>query len=233
MRTIAKRVATLRRKAKDRQGVQKGPGETRGLDPQADPLSPANPPFRPGGPGGPGFFDETAMRANEREYDHDHEHAGAQKASCGSNHLDPLDPLDPLSNSNGLREPPTWTPRWTPWTPDYRWTDDRAWICEVQNAPDQKAKLAILTAWVESAGGQVTDGTAHLAPLQPPHQRRLAELELRRMLRQHGLDVADPCWPPDAEPEPRPCRGYLRPRRPRPASRPQRLDVRRHEVHEP
>jgi hypothetical protein len=75
------------------------------------------------------------------------------------------------------------------------WTDDRAWIRDVRNGPDHQAKLAILTAWVESAEGRVTNGTAHLAPLQPPQQRRLAELELRRTLRQHGLDVVDLCSP--------------------------------------
>jgi hypothetical protein len=34
------------------------------------------------------------------------------------------------------------------------WTDDRAWIREVQNPPDQAAKVAILAAWVTAAGGE-------------------------------------------------------------------------------
>jgi hypothetical protein len=190
MRTIGKRVATLRRKAKDRQGVQLVQGEPGQKLADGPHFLELNRALTAGGPGGPSFFDQIAIRATEREHEYD-EHAEAQTASREANHLDPLDPMEPLSNYNGLQAPPTWTPCGLPGPLPYHWTDDRAWICEVGDAPDEAAKLAVLTTWVKSAGGRVADGTAYLAPLRPHQQRRLAELELRRMLLQHRLKVAE------------------------------------------
>ncbi|HEX6015402.1 MAG TPA: hypothetical protein VFY87_27100 [Geminicoccaceae bacterium] len=66
------------------------------------------------------------------------------------------------------------------------WDDDRAWIADVVRAPDAGRKLAVLAGWVAAAGGRLEDGHAVLPAL--PH--RLAAVELRRMLRQHGVTVA-------------------------------------------
>ena len=71
------------------------------------------------------------------------------------------------------------------------WTDDRAWIGDIRDGPDEASKLAILAAWVAAAGGETCGRTALLPALRPPPDRRLAELELRRMVRQFGLEVVD------------------------------------------
>ena len=48
-------------------------------------------------------------------------------------------------------------------------------------------RLALLFAWVIAAGGWISGMTAEL----PPLPACLARLELRRMLRQHGITVAE------------------------------------------
>jgi hypothetical protein len=71
------------------------------------------------------------------------------------------------------------------------WTDDRAWILEIQRAPDLSTKLEVLAAWVAVVGGEIVDGMALLLVLRPHRERRLAELELRRMARQLGLEILE------------------------------------------
>jgi hypothetical protein len=75
--------------------------------------------------------------------------------------------------------------------PQPDWTDDRAWILEIQRAPDLSTKLEVLAAWVAVVGGEIVDGMALLPALRPPRERRLAELELRRMVRQLGLEILE------------------------------------------
>jgi hypothetical protein len=72
------------------------------------------------------------------------------------------------------------------------WADDRAWIGDVGRACAPEAKLQVLAAWVAAAGGETCGRTVMLPALRPQRERRLTELELRRMLRQAGLDVVDP-----------------------------------------
>lgn len=68
-----------------------------------------------------------------------------------------------------------------------RWYDDRDWIADFVRAADNVAKLAVLKAWVEAAGGHLVDHRAML----PPLPRRLATLELRRILRQVGITIIE------------------------------------------
>jgi hypothetical protein len=71
------------------------------------------------------------------------------------------------------------------------WTDDRAWISAIRHAPDEATKQAALAKWVAAAGGEACGRTAVLPALRPHCERRLAELELRRMCRQLGLEVLE------------------------------------------
>jgi hypothetical protein len=71
------------------------------------------------------------------------------------------------------------------------WTDDRAWIAGIRDAPDEGSKLAVLAVWVAAAGGETVGRTVMLPALRPSPERRLAELELRRMCRQLGLEVPE------------------------------------------
>lgn len=68
-----------------------------------------------------------------------------------------------------------------------RWHDDRGWIADVTSAATADEKLAVLATWVAAAGGRLLGGTADL----PALPRRLATLELRRMLRQAGVAVRE------------------------------------------
>jgi hypothetical protein len=79
-------------------------------------------------------------------------------------------------------------------TARYSWADDRAWIADLVRAPDAQSKLAVLSGWVAAAGGRVEAGRA----LLPALPRRLAAVELRRMLRQYGITVAA-CLEPSLE----------------------------------
>jgi hypothetical protein len=56
---------------------------------------------------------------------------------------------------------------------------------------DEAAKLSILAAWVAAAGGETCGRTVMLPALRPPPERRLAELELRRLVRQLGLELVE------------------------------------------
>ena len=67
------------------------------------------------------------------------------------------------------------------------WTDDRGWIADIVRAEPGDPKLAVLFAWVLAAGGWISGMTAEL----PALPRRLARLELHRMLRQHGITVTE------------------------------------------
>jgi hypothetical protein len=67
------------------------------------------------------------------------------------------------------------------------WTDDRAWIAEIVRATTTDEKLAMLFWWVLAAGGWI-DGMTALLPALP---RRYAALELRRMLRQSGIEIRE------------------------------------------
>jgi hypothetical protein len=69
------------------------------------------------------------------------------------------------------------------------WTDDRAWLGLIARAGPREAKLEALAAWAAAAGGGIVDGLARLPPLRPRHERRLAELELRRTCRSLGVAV--------------------------------------------
>jgi hypothetical protein len=71
------------------------------------------------------------------------------------------------------------------------WADDRAWTSRFVAAPTLEAKRAVLTRWAEAMGGMVVDGAVVLPPLQPHAVRRLAEVELRRLLRQVGVEVRE------------------------------------------
>ena len=67
------------------------------------------------------------------------------------------------------------------------WTDDRAWVAEIVRAATTDEKLATLFSWVLAADGWI-EGTTALLPALP---RRLAALELRRMLRQSRIEVRE------------------------------------------
>jgi hypothetical protein len=71
------------------------------------------------------------------------------------------------------------------------WTDDRSWILDIRSAGDETAKLSVLAAWVAAAGGETTGRTVTLRALRPPRERRLAEVELRRMCEQVGLEILE------------------------------------------
>jgi hypothetical protein len=71
------------------------------------------------------------------------------------------------------------------------WTDDRAWIREIRHATDEAAKLLVLAGWVAAAGGETMARTVMLPALRPRNERRLAELELRRMCEQAGLEILE------------------------------------------
>jgi hypothetical protein len=51
--------------------------------------------------------------------------------------------------------------------------------------------MAILAAWVAAAGGETVGRTVMLPVLRPHRERRLAEIELRRMCRQAGLEILE------------------------------------------
>ena len=68
-----------------------------------------------------------------------------------------------------------------------RWHDDRAWIADLASAESREARFAVLGSWVAAAGGRWVGTTAEL----PRLPARLAALELRRMLRQAGIEVRD------------------------------------------
>jgi hypothetical protein len=76
---------------------------------------------------------------------------------------------------------------WTTLTTADNWTDDRAWITDWRWATDCLAKVVILARWVNAAGGRIE----HDVALLPPLPRRLAALELRRMLRQSRIEVRE------------------------------------------
>ena len=71
------------------------------------------------------------------------------------------------------------------------WTDDRTWIADVLRAPDEAAKLSVVAAWVTAYGGETCGRSVMIPALRPHRERRLAELELRRMCRQLGLEVLE------------------------------------------
>jgi hypothetical protein len=71
------------------------------------------------------------------------------------------------------------------------WTDDQAWIAYIHHARDEAAKLEVLAAWVTAASGETCGRTVMLPALRPHWERRLAELELRRMIEQFGLEVLE------------------------------------------
>ena len=71
------------------------------------------------------------------------------------------------------------------------WTDDRAWLLSLRQPPGCRARTDTLAAWVAAAGGQLADGTALLPPLRPHAERRLAEVELRRVLRDARVACVD------------------------------------------
>jgi hypothetical protein len=74
-------------------------------------------------------------------------------------------------------------------TPD--WADDRAWIARMLRARAEAATLETLAEWVATAGGETVGRTVMLPALRPHRERRLAELELRRMCRQFGLEILE------------------------------------------
>jgi hypothetical protein len=99
--------------------------------------------------------------------------------------LSPLGSLGPLGRIlswNGEGEPKIESPDWT---------DDREWLADIPRAPDEAAKLEKLAAWVTAAGGEICGRTVMLPALRPHPERRLAELELRRMVRQFGLEILE------------------------------------------
>ena len=61
------------------------------------------------------------------------------------------------------------------------------WIAEVGGAVSADEKLAVLADWVAAVGGRLVGQEAVLLELP----RKLAALELRRMLRQAGIEVRD------------------------------------------
>jgi hypothetical protein len=75
------------------------------------------------------------------------------------------------------------------------WTDDRTWIAAIRHAPDASAKLGVLAEWAAAAGGGIVDGVARLPPLRHHRERRLAEVELRRVAWQLGLEVVEDAPP--------------------------------------
>jgi hypothetical protein len=117
-------------------------------------------------------------------------------AACGTltrekNHEDYEDYEDWINKFKGFSSPHASprSPR-APGEPAQKvpsWTDDRAWIREIRHAPDEASKLAILAAWVTAAGGETMGRTTLLPALRPHRDRRLAEVELRRICEQFGL----------------------------------------------
>jgi hypothetical protein len=67
----------------------------------------------------------------------------------------------------------------------HRWQDDPAWIDNYIHATSGEERAAVLAAWVGATGGRLVGTEAVL----PPLPRRLAALELRRLLRQAGIGV--------------------------------------------
>jgi hypothetical protein len=56
---------------------------------------------------------------------------------------------------------------------------------------DCRARLAVLVESTTAAGGKKVGGVALLSPLRPHHGRRLAESELRPVLRRMGIGQHD------------------------------------------
>ena len=75
----------------------------------------------------------------------------------------------------------------TAWTGRYPWTDDHAWIADMVCTRAPAGKLAILAEWVAAAGGRIDGEVA----LLPPLPRRLATLNLHRILGQFRIEVRD------------------------------------------
>jgi hypothetical protein len=55
----------------------------------------------------------------------------------------------------------------------------------------RRARPAVLVECATAAGGKLVDGVALLPPLRPRHERRLAESELRPVLRRMGIGQHD------------------------------------------
>ena len=102
-----------------------------------------------------------------------------------------MDHLDQASKSAAFSGPPAHDGRGPAGPPEPHWTDDRAWISDIVRAPDAAAKLAVLADWIARAGGETVDRTVMLPALRPRHERRLAEVELRRMCRQAGIEILE------------------------------------------
>jgi hypothetical protein len=115
-------------------------------------------------------------------------HRPAFPAHGPQNRPDHPDRPDRSSDGAGSSRSGPPSPAVTVLTARHPWTDDRAWILEVTRAPTRDAQVAALSAWVAAAGGRLDGGVAELPPLRPRRERRLAELELRRLLRRFGVE---------------------------------------------
>jgi hypothetical protein len=117
--------------------------------------------------------------------------AGCFRAHGPPNHPDHPDHPDQASSGACSARSGQPTPALTALPGRYPWTDDRAWIFATTHAADRPGAIALLAAWVAAAGGRLEGEMAWLPRLGPPARRRLAEVELRRMLRQFGFRAGD------------------------------------------
>jgi hypothetical protein len=139
------------------------------------------------GPNGPNgtHVDSGIRTSRSTEIEIDRQPEVGSSGNPGPSTAVPLGPLGPKSEDPSReagKEPKVERPSWT---------DDRAWLADIRHARDDAAKLAVLADWVAAAGGETCGRNVMLPALCPPRERRLAELELRRMCRQAGLEILE------------------------------------------
>jgi hypothetical protein len=187
---IGHRVARANRKAGV---VSPGPGWSGILDQE----NAGNPQLGQGGQGGQGFDGQIATHGSMHGASCADPPGGANEGYRPSahrlvvipDHSDHPDQAGRTKANPGQGSADRAFPGLTTLPDRYPWADDRAWILAVTHAAERPAKVALLVEWVAAAGGRLEGELAWLPPLGPPPRRRLAEVELRRMLCQFGVEV--------------------------------------------